>query len=231
MLNSIGKLSGSPLIVRRSPARRSAASVVSGTPSLRSFLSGAGQTAYDAASADSFFAVSSTDWDAVITGLGNTSKIGPSDANFTGISGSAFSANFLFTMSQGLATVPANNYIIGFRASTINANTTWKLYGAGTFRSTNPVYSQISTTSPTTGSGVGGVGTFYYLRKAPPVQSATTYIAWLSTQNFDMTGNNTYLTPTDATSAAYSQSPFNSWLSWQSRVPKIQALITPTAVV
>lgn len=199
------------------------------TTTLRSFLSGAGQTAYDAASADSFFAVSSTDYNAVITGLGNTSTVGPSDANMTATSGTAFSSNYLFTASQDLATVPANNYIIGFRASTVNNNTTWKLYGGPTFKSTSPIYSQISTTSPSTGAG--GSGIYYYLRKAPTVQAAATYIGWLSTQNFDMTPNGSYLTPASGpTVAAYALAGFTGWSTWIDRIPKIQALITPTAV-
>ncbi len=231
MLNSIGKLSVGPLTVRRRHATRSAA--VSGIASLRSFLSGAGQTAYDAASADSFFAVSSTDWNAVITGLGNTTKLGPDDTNFNATSGNAFSGTYYFTMSQTMATVPTNNYIIGFRASTIQLNSSWKLYGSGTFKSYNLTpYTQISTTTPSTGSGAGGTGTFYYLRKAPTVQAATTYIAYYSTQNFDMTPNGSYTTPiSGATSAAYSANLSTVWSNWVDRVPKIQTLITPTAVV
>ncbi len=198
---------------------------------LRSYLSGAGQTAYDAASADSFFAVSSTDWNAVITGLGDTTKLGPSDANFTATSGGAFSGGYYFTMSQTMATVPANNYIIGFRAtSNSGLNQVWKIYGSGTFKSynTNP-YTQISSNSPGTGSSTG---TFYYLRKAPTVQAATTYIAHISTQNFDMTPNGSYTTPaTGATSSAYSSNLSTVWSNWVDRVPKIQTLITPTAIV
>lgn len=200
--------------------------------SLRSFLSPTGQTAYDAASADSFFAVSSTDWNAVITGLGDTTKLGPDDTNFNAASGGAFSGAYYFTMSQTMATVPANNYIIGFRASTIQVNASWKLYGSGTFKSYNLTpYTQIASTTPSTGTGAGGTGTFYYLRKAPTVQAATTYIAHYSTQNFDMTTDHSYLTPpTGGTSSAYSANLSTVWSNWVDRVPKIQTLITPTAV-
>lgn len=200
--------------------------------SLRSFLSGAGQAAYDAASADSFFAVSSSDWNAVVAGVASTSKLGPDDTNFNATSGGAFSGGYYFTMSQTMATVPANNYIIGFRASTIQINSSWSLWGSATFKSynTNP-YTQISTTTPSTGSGAGGTGTFYYLRKAPSVQAAATYVAYYSTQNFDMTPNGSYLTPpTGATSSAYSSNLSLIWSNWVDRVPKIQTLITPTAV-
>ena len=200
---------------------------------LRSYLSPTGQSAYDAASADSFFAVSSTDWNAVITGLGDTTKLGPDDTNFNATSGNAFSGTYYFTASQTLATVPANNYIIGFRASTVWVNSSWKLYGSGTFKSYNLTpYTQISTTTPSTGTGAGGTGTFYYLRKAPTVQAATTYIAHYSTQNFDMTTDHSYTTPgTGADSSAYSANLSTVWSNWVDRVPKIQTLITPTAVV
>lgn len=202
------------------------------TVTLRSFLSGAGQTAYDAAAANSFFAVSSSDWDAVITGLGNTTKLGPDDTNFNATSGAAFSGGYYFTASQTLATVPASNYIIGFRASTIQINSSWSLWGSATFKSYNPnPYTQISTTTPSTGSGAGGTGTFYYLRKAPSVQATATYVAYYSTQNFDMTPNGSYLTPiSGATSSAYSTNLSLVWSNWVDRIPKIQTLITPTAV-
>ena len=220
MRHGIGKLGG--IHSAQLPNTAKHASVVS----LRSFLSSAGQTAYDAASSDSFFAVSSSDWNAVISGLGNTSKLGPSDANFTGGSGSPFSSNYLFTADQSLATVPAKNYIIGFRASTDYSNEQWKIYGGPTFKSTSPAYSQISTTSPTTGVSPG-TGIYYYLRKAPAMQAATTYIAVLATQNLTMTANTTY--PTGG--SAYSSSPFTSWTSWTDRIPKVQVLITPTTVI
>lgn len=194
------------------------------TLTLRSFLSGAGQTAYDAASADSFFAVSQTDYDAVVAGVASTSTLGPSDADFSGASGSAFAGNYLFTADQSRATVPAGNYIIGFRAVTEYANQQWSIYGGATFRSTSPAYSQISTTSPSTGATLG---TYYYLRKAPAVQAATTYIAIFGTQTLTMTTNNSYLT----VGSAYALSPFTSWTAWVSRLPKLQVLITPTVVV
>ncbi len=201
------------------------------TITLRSFLSGAGQTAYDAASADSFFAVSSTDWNAVVAGVASTSKLGPDDTNFTATSGGAFSGGYYFTASQTLATVPANNYIIGFRAtSNSGLNQVWKIYGSTTFKSYNPnPYTQISSDSPGTGSSTG---TFYYLRKAPTVQAVTTYIAHFAVQNFDMTPNGSYLTPAvGATSSAYSANLATVWSNWVDRIPKIQTLITPTVVV
>lgn len=192
--------------------------------SIRALLSGAGRTAYDAASAGSFFAVSQTDYNAVVAGVASTSTLGPTDADFSGPSGSAFAGNYLFTADQSRATVPASNYIIGFRAVTEYANQQWSIYGGATFRSTSPAYSQISTTTPSTGATLG---TYYYLRKAPAVQAATTYIAIFGTQTLTMTTNNSY--PTG--NGGYALSPFTSWTPWASRLPKLQVLITPTAVV
>jgi hypothetical protein len=191
---------------------------------LRSYLSGAGQTAYDAAASDAFFAVSQSDWNAVVAGVASTSTVGPSDADFSGASGPAFAGNYLHSADQSRATVPASNYIIGFRATTEYANQQWRIYGGATFRSTSPAYSQISTTSPSTGVTLG---TYYYLRKAPAAQAATTYIAIFGTQTLTMTTNNSY--PTG--NGGYALSPFTSWTPWASRLPKLQVLITPTAVV
>jgi hypothetical protein len=193
--------------------------------SIRSFLSGSGQTAYDAASADSFFAVSQTDYDAVVAGVASVSTVGLSDAQFTGSNGSPFSASYIVTYPQAAATVPANNYIIGFRATTTYANQQWKIYGGPTFKSTSPVYSQISTSSPSTGVGAPGIGTFYYLRKAPAVQAATTYIGIMGTQTLTMTAAGTF------TGDGYTNAPFTTWSNWTTNMPKVQVIITPTEVV
>jgi len=193
------------------------------TISLRSFLSGAGQTAYDAASADSFFAVSQTDYDAVVAGVASVSTVGPSDVQFTGTTGSPFSANYLVTYPEAYATVSANNYIIGFRATTTYTNQQWKIYGGPTFKSTSPAYSQISTTSPSTGATTG---TYYYLRKAPAVQAATTYIGILGTQTLTMTANSG-----GWTGGGYASGAFTTWSTWTNNMPKLQVLITPTEVV
>jgi len=191
--------------------------------SIRALLSGSGQTAYDAATDDSFFAVSSTDWDAVFNGVASTSKLGVGDTEFTGASGSPFSANYLLTFPQAGATVPANNYIIGFRANTGYINQQWKIYGGTTYKSTSPAYSQISTSSPSTG---GTTGRYYYLRKAPVVQASTTYIAVTGTQTITTNSGTTYA------GSAYIASPYNTtWAAWSSVMPQLQVIITPTAVV
>jgi hypothetical protein len=224
MRNGLGRLGG----VHSAQVKSNSKKVSS--LSIRSYLSASGKTAYDAASADSFFAVSSADWTAVISGLGNTTKLGPDDTNFTATSGGAFSGNYYFTMSQTMATVPANNYIIGFRAtSNSGLNQVWKIYGSTAFKSYNlNPYTQISSNSPGTGSSTG---TFYYLRKAPTVQATTTYIAHFATQNFDMTPNGSYTTPAiGATSSGYSANLSTVWTNWVDRVPKIQTLITQSAV-
>jgi hypothetical protein len=193
--------------------------------SLRSFLSGSGQTAYDAAANNSFFAVSESDFNAVVSGVASVSKVGPSDAQFAGTS-FAFSSNYIVTYPQANATVPANNYIIGFRATTGSPNQQWRIYGGPTFKSTSPAYSQISTDSPSTGGGGLGTGTFYYLRKAPTVQAATTYIGALGTQTIAMTGDGA-----PWTGGAYTNAPFTAWTNWTTTMPKVQVLITPTEVV
>jgi len=194
--------------------------------SIRALLSGSGQTAYDAAASDAFFAVSQTDYDAVVAGVASVSTVGPDNATFTGISGSPFSANYLVTYPVANATVPANNYIIGFRATTASSNQQWRIYGGPTFKSTSPAYSQISTTSPSTGAGAPGIGTFYYLRKAPAAQAATTYIGILGTQTLTMTSN-----AVSFSGGGYTSGGFTVWSNWNTNMPKVQVIITPTAVV
>jgi len=196
---------------------------VAPTTSIRALLSGSGQTAYDAASADSFFAVSQTDYDAVVAGVVSVSTVGPSDVQFTGITGNAFSASYIVTYPQANATVPASNYIIGFRATTAYTNQQYRIYGGPTFKSTSPAYSQISTTSPAT----SGTGTFYYLRKAPTVQAATTYIGIYGTQTLTMTANNIGFW----VGGGYTSGAFTTWSPFTNNMPKVQVLITPTAVV
>jgi len=193
---------------------------------LRSYLSGAGQTAYDAAATDSFFAVSSTDFDAVLSGLSGTSKLGMSDAEFAESNpGNPFSNGYIITMPQALATLPANNYLIGFRAYTGYSNQTWRVYSGPTYKSTSPVYSQLSTTTPSTGSGAGGQGNFYYLRKAPTVSASASYLGFYSPTNNLSMGVTTF------TGSAYTSGAFTSWTNWGSRMPRMQFLITSTAVV
>jgi hypothetical protein len=198
---------------------------VAPTPSIRALLSGTGQTAFDAASDDSFFAVSQTDYDAVVAGVASVSTVGPSDAQFASGPGSPFSAAYIVTYPQAAATVPANNYIIGFKAVTATSNSQWRIYGGPTFKSTSPVYSQISTASPSTGAGAPGIGTFYYLRKAPTVQAATTYIGIYGTQTLVMTATGTF------TGGGYTNAPFTAWSNWTMNMPKVQVIITPTTVV
>jgi hypothetical protein len=188
-------------------------------------LSGTGQTAFDAAASDAFFAVSQTDYNAVVAGVASVSTVGPTDAEFASTAGSPFSAAYIVTYPQAAATVPANNYILGFKAVTGTSNSQWRIYGGPTFKSTSPVYSQISTSSPSTGAGAPGIGTFYYLRKAPTVQAATTYIGIYGTQTLVMTAAGTF------TGGGYTNAPFTAWSNWTTNMPKVQVIITPTAVV
>ena len=51
----------------------------SGRGDMRSLLSASGKTAYDAAATDNFFAVSQTDYNAVVTGLSSVTKYVMSD--------------------------------------------------------------------------------------------------------------------------------------------------------
>lgn len=193
------------------------------TISLRSFLSGSGQTAYDAASSGAWFAVSSTDWDAAVAGVTGATKKLVTDGQMGEASGAAFSSNYIITQAQAAATIDAGNYIFALKGNTSVASQTWTIYGGTSYKSLS--YAPVGSATPSTGAG--GTGTFYYLRKAPTALASTTYIGIVGSQNLTMTS--TSLFP----GSAYLASPYNtgSWGNWNGVQPKVQVVTTTSAVV
>jgi hypothetical protein len=190
--------------------------------SIRSFLSGSGQTAYDAASSGAWFVVSSTDWDAAVAGISGATKMLMTDGQMVEASGSPFSSNYIITQPQAAATIAASNYIFALKGVTAYASQTWTIYGGTTYKSLS--YAPIGSATPSTGAG--GTGTFYYLRKAPTVLASTTYIGIVGSQNLTMTSSSLF------PGGAFIASPYNtgSWGNWNTNQPKVQVVITSTTI-
>ena len=197
---------------------------ISSPPSpLRALLSPSGQTAYDAAVTDGWFAVSAADYGNVQAGLTNISTIGYTSANLTAAT-TGFSQNFGATLNDVNATVATGNYILGLASRGSSSGTlTFRPYVSTTFRGTystvgvgNCVMTQSAT--PT-----------YWLRKNPSsAVASTSYVAvgpGTGTMGWGSTGPWGSNNPQGG---AYS-STMNSWTTFNSNVPAQQWLLTDTA--
>lgn len=193
------------------------AAVGGGGTSMRALLSVSGQTAFDAASNDSWFNVSSSDYAAVFNGLAGTAKVGMPDSDVTAAAPSAFVGTFGATLPQANATVPIGNYIIGFVFRGISATAaTVRPYISTTYKGT------YTTLGANIISASASASPLYYLRKNPA--SATASISYValgprSSGNWAATG--TY------TGAGYSAN-MSSWTTWNANTPIHQFLITTT---
>lgn len=192
-----------------------------GPATIRSLLSGAGQTAYDAAATDSWFAVSSTDYANVQAGLAGVSTIGYTNDQLTNAT-TGFSRNFGATLNQANATVATGNYILGLVSRTTGTGSTlvFRPYSSTVFKGT---YSVIGTGSLTMNQSA--VPT-YWLRKNPSAAVAsTTYVAvgapTAGVLNWGATGT----WGAGATGGGYS-SNMSSWTDFNSNLPAQQWLLT-----
>lgn len=208
-------------IMMMSLAQSQNVTVTPSTPgTMRALLSPSGQTAYDAASNNNWFNVSSADYAAVLAGLTNTSAIGMSDAQVTG-SASSFVGTYGATLPAANSTVPAGNYIIGFvtRGATATA-ATFRPYVSTTFKG---VYSTLGGNTITTAATASPV---YYLIKNPSsTQASTSYVA-LGPRNAGG-GNWAAAGPTWPAGGGYS-SNMTSWTNFTGVLPIQQWLITTT---
>ncbi len=199
---------------------------VSAAPSfIRTLLSPTGQSAYDAAVTDGWFAVSATDYGNVQAGLSGTSTIGYSDANFTTAT-IGFSQNFGATLNDVNATVTTGNYILGLvsRASGSSGTISFRPYVSTTFRGT---YSTIGTGNLVMSQSATPT---YWLRKNPSAAVASTsYVAvgpgtgTLGWGAMGPWGSN------NSQGGAYSATMGSgSWTTFNSNVPAQQWLLTNT---
>lgn len=183
---------------------------------MRSFLSAAGQTTYDATTVGNFFSCSLADYNAVFAGYADAVKIGNTDVIFNTSVGSAYTGTCASVLPIENSTIPANTYIIGFAAKMqANPSCTMTPLIATTYKGT---YAAISN-SPT----VVGTNRVYFLRKDPPITSVTSYVGHVASANsFDQT-------TTSYTNAGFDcSSPYSTWSNRIGTMPHFQMFVTTT---
>ena len=187
------------------------------TTTLRSLLSTEGQTAYDAASIGDFFSCSLADYNSVFDGYADAEKIGNTDEIFNTTSVSGYTATCASVLPQSNSTITANTYIVGFAAKMFSnpTSTTVTPLISTTYKGT---YSAISN-SPT----IGGTARVYYLRKDPPITSATSYVGHVASGNQFSTATTSYI------SAGFDCSPpYENWTNRNGTMPNFQMITTTT---
>ena len=184
---------------------------------MRSLLSAAGQTTYDAATVGNFFSCSLADYNAVFAGYADAQKIGNTDVIFNTAVGASYTGGCASVLPQSNSTIPANTYIIGFATKMFsNASpTTVTPLISTTYQGT---YAAISN-SPT----ITGTNRAYYLRKDPPITSVTSYVGHVAAGNtFDQA-------TTSYTGAGFDcASPYSTWTSRNGTMPQFQMFVTTT---
>jgi hypothetical protein len=196
------------------------APITPSTGSMRSFLSPAGQAAYDVTSDNSWFTASAADYNAVLVGLSGTSTVGMSTAQVTTGSFSSFVGTYGTTLPQANATVPSGNYIIGFVARAASATVgRFRPYVATSYKGTyTPLGNNGVTGSATTGS-------VYFLRKNPASAQATASYVAVGPRN---SGEGSWAgTGTWPAGGGYSTTmATGSWINFTGILPIQQFLIT-----
>ena len=184
---------------------------------MRSLLSVAGQTAYDAATVGNFFSCSLADYNAVFAGYADAQKIGNTDVIFNTALGSGYTGTCASVLPQANSTIPANTYIIGFAAKMFSnpSPTTVTPLISTTYQGT---YTAISN-APT----IGGTNRAYYLRKDPPITSVTSYVGHVA-------GANTFeqATTTYNNSGFDCAAPYSNWTIRNAAMPNFQMFVTTT---
>ena len=200
---------------------------ISRAPSaIRALLSASGQSAYDAAATDSWFAVSAADYGNVKAGLSGVSTIGYTDANFDSATIS-FSQNFGATLNDVNATVATGNYILGLvsKASGVSGTISFRPYSSSTFRG---AYSTIGTGNLVMSQTA--VPTYWLVKNPSAAVAGTTYVAvgpgtgtrgWAAMGPWG--GNNSQGGAYSATMGS------GSWTTFNSNLPAQQWLLTNTA--
>lgn len=193
---------------------------------IRTLLSPAGQTSYDATANDGWFSVSSTDYGNVRTGLTGITTVGYTDTQLTNAT-SGFSRNFGATLNTANATVTTGNYILGLVSRGQGSGTLiFQPYSSTTFKGS---YSVIGTGNLT----ISQIATpTYWLRKNPSsAVPVDTYVA-VGVPNGGTTLSWGYALGTTwgagATGGGYSGT-MTTWTDFNSGLPAQQWLLTNTA--
>ena len=188
-----------------------------GANSLQSILSPAGLSAYDTATAGSYFAVSQTDFDNATTNLASVTKLGMTDAQRTA-SCVLWSSGNLVLMDDTIQ-IPANAYVLGFAVrlqSSVIGTQYSRLASANSYKGTYDFL--IGSNYPTTVAGMN-----YYLFKEPVTTSSIRYLGiWSSAGQCGVP----YTTSTGAYKTG-SSAPFSGPFSTQTgNFPFLQLLYT-----
>lgn len=190
---------------------------------MRALLSGAGQTAFDAATNNDWFAVSAVDYANVKNGLSGTSTVGYSDVNLSNAT-TAFSTNFGATLDQPNATVAANNWIIGLVSRMTGVGSVgFRAYSGATFKGT---YATLGSSTLTMTSSAAPS---YWLRKNPTDASAATVYVAVGPRTSGSGGSwgGTGTWGAGATGGAYSATlTSGGWTDFNSALPAQQWLLT-----
>lgn len=188
---------------------------------MRSLLSAAGQTTYDAATVGNFFSCSLADYNAVFNGFADAQKIGNTDVIFNTAVGSAYTATCASILPAANSTIAANRYIVGFACKMLtNSNYTITPLSSSTYSGT---YAAISNSPTMVGTGASANARYYFLRKDPPITSATTYVGHVASNgSFDMA--------TTSYNGAFfdCSSPYSTWSGRSATMPNFQMFVTTT---
>lgn len=191
---------------------------VAGDGTMRGLLSVSGQSAYDAATIDDFFAVSQTDYNAVAEGLSSITKYVMSDA-LVAENGSGWSAGYAQAFPSTISTIPSGVYLFGFISRTSSSGTSTPLIST-TFRGT---YTAISNAPTTPSSGVRG----YFLRKASAATAATSYVGLLNSTTGYL-GTTGFNVSAEARGGYDNTVPYSTWTPHAGTYQIFQLLGTPT---
>ena len=215
----------SPLLSRISYSKGTGSRIYIPTPvaivsgNMRALLSASGQSAYDAAATDNWFAVSSTDYAAVASGLASITKYAMTDAQVAE-NGSAWSVGFAQAFPSTIGTVPSGTYLIGFISRNQSGGTTTPLIST-TFKGN---YTAISNSPNAAVSGARG----YFLRKASAATAAISYIGILPAGSNGTLGTTTFNPPVSQMGGYDNTAPYSTWTQWNSTFLIFQMLGTPT---
>ena len=190
-----------------------------GGATMRSLLSPSGQTAYDAATTGNFFAVSSTDYNNIASGLSSITKYGMNDSQLTQRTG-GWTATYAQALPATVCSISTGTYIIGFvcRPDSSAGNAT-PLISTG-FPPVASYAAIANTVSAATGGSLN-----YFLRKAPAsAAGATSYLGLV----LDVTSSNNNSLGSIQGYYSMSGPPYTTWTGWTGPFIHFQALGTPT---
>ncbi|CAN2219955.1 hypothetical protein MCEMRE196_01231 [Candidatus Nanopelagicaceae bacterium] len=183
---------------------------------MRSVLSTAGQSSYDAAVSGGYFNVTKSDYDAAFNNLTSVVKVGMTDSQVAECS-AAFSGTFINVVDSATA-IPANSYIVGFASGLIStgSNQSLRLVISSTYKG---VYDFL--TSATAPVNVTTSGAKYFLFKQPVTSSTKRFVGIWSSDN-TCKGSGTF--PEGGYAGPSSTSPWGTFTSRTSDLTRLQVM-------